>query len=81
MENNYFSTDVSMFVTSLKAIRQITTPAEFNTILYAIQEASDWGKLDQVLSQSEYLYNQGVDLATAFHTALQDIVLCQGENF
>lgn len=80
MENN-LAIDFSMFVTSLKTLRDNLTYVEMDSILSDIKDANDRGKLDEFLSQVEYMHSKGTDLATSFHYALFDIVQEQGEDF
>ena len=74
------SIDLSMLVTSLKAIRENTTYLEFDEVLNCLKQANDMGKLEEFLSQAEYIHTEGTDLASSFHFALVDVLQDPGEN-
>ena len=78
MEN--LSIDLSMLATSLKALRENTTYSDFDAMLKDIREANDHGKLEEFLSQVEYIYKEGTDLVSAFQHAMFDIVHEPGEK-
>lgn len=83
MENNTqdLTIDLSMFATSLKTLRENLTYVEMDQILRTLVDANNRGKLEDLLSQAEYIYSEGSDLATSFHYAHFDIVEVQGDNF
>ena len=73
--------DLSMFVTSLKTLRENLTYVEMDQILRDIVDANNRGMLEELLTQAEGMYKSGCDLNTAVHYAHFDIVEVQGEDF
>jgi hypothetical protein len=81
MENNNLSIDLSMFITSIVTLRENMTYDEFVNMLKDIINANDKGKLAEFLQATQKMYNEGTDLASAFHFAWFDLINDQGENF
>ena len=83
MENNNqnLAIDLSMFVTSLKTLRENLTYVETDQILRALVDANNRGELTALLENAEFMYKDGTDLSTAFHYAMFDIIEHQGEDF
>ena len=79
--NNDLAIDLSMFTTSILALRENMTYPEFDSMLRTIQEANNRAKLEELLEKVQVIYSQGTDLDSAFEHSIFDIVQDQGENF
>ena len=80
-EINDLSIDLSIFATSIIALRENMTYVEFDSMLRTIEDANNRGKLEELLEKVQAIYSQGTDLASAFEHSIFDIVQDQGENF
>jgi len=79
--NNDLSIDLSMFITSIVALRENMTYVDFDSMLGTIERANNLGKLELLLEKVYQIYSQGTDLASAFEHSMFDITQAQGENF
>jgi hypothetical protein len=78
--NNDLSIDLSIFTTSLITLRENMTYVEFDNMLKDLLNANDQGKLAEFLELTQKMYNEGTDLASAFHFAWFDLINDQGEK-
>ena len=72
--------DLSFFTIALKEIGNQSDPEQFAEILDACVGAKEKGKLDEYLDQAYKLFEEGSDLASAFHYAFYDIVVEPGDK-
>jgi len=82
MQNSYTTSPFfGDFATAIKTLRENMTYVEFDNMLKDISKANDKGKLSEFIDQAEYFYyNEGTDLALAFHFAWFDLIQDQGEK-
>jgi len=71
--NNDISIDLSMFITSIVALRENMTYVDFDSMLGTIERANNLGKLEVLLEKVQVIYSLGTDLASAFEHSMFDI--------